>query len=404
MADFSYVAIMPDGKQKKGSMEAKDADKVRAQLKADGLIPVSVKEQGVMTKDIDFGSLTKVKPRDLGIFCRQFGSVLTAGVTVIKALEMLSEQTENKKLAEGIKTTKAGVEKGETLGNAMRSAKGVFPDIMINMIDAGEASGSLDIAFERMATHFEKDAKLKALVKKAFMYPIVITIVTVIVVVIMSIYVVPKFADMFEDMGSEMPGITLMVLAISNFFRYKWYIALAVVVAIIVGLKLFGATDTGKHVFGKLSIKAPIFGKLNVKTASASMARTLSTLTAAGLSISSALEITGKSLSNILYKDAMDKARSEVEQGVPLSDPLKKCGIFPPMVYHMVGIGEETGNVEGMLSKVADYYEEEVEITTQSLTALMEPLIIVVFGIIVGVIVLALYMPMINMYNNVNNL
>ena len=403
MANYAYVAIMANGKEKKGSMEAKDPEKVKAQLKADGLIPVSVKEQGVMTRDISFGT-KKVKPRDLGVFCRQFGSVLNAGVTVIKALDMLSEQAESKTLAEGIKIAKAGVEKGETLGNAMRDAKGVFPDILINMVDAGEASGSLEVAFERMAVHFEKSAKLKALVRKAFMMPIVLVVVVLIVLVVMAVYVVPKFSEMFAELGSDLPAMTKIVMAFSNFLIHQWYIAIGVVAAIVIAIMLFKRTEAGQTFFGTLAIKAPIFGKLNVKNASASMARTLSTLTAAGLSISSAIEITGKSLSNVLFKRAMEKCKTEVEQGVPLSVPLRKSGVFPPMVYHMTGIGEETGNIEGMLTKVADYYEEEVEITTQSLTALMEPIIIVVMGVIVGFIVLALYMPMMDMYKGLGNL
>ncbi len=403
MADYAYVAITANGKEKKGTMEAKDQEKVRAWLKSEGLIPVSIKEQGVMTRDISFGT-KKVKPRDLGVFCRQFGSVLAAGVTVIKALEMLSEQAESKTLAEGIKTCKAEVEKGETLGNAMRAAKGVFPDILINMVDAGEASGSLEVAFERMAVHFEKSAKIKALVRKAFMMPIVLVVVVLIVLIVMAVYVVPKFAALFADLGSDLPLLTKIVMGFSNFLIHRWYLVLAILAAVIVGISMFTRTEAGKTFFGTIAIKAPIFGKLNVKNASASMARTLSTLTSAGLSISSAIEITGRSLSNVLFKRAMEKAKTEVEQGVPLSVPLKKSGVFPPMVYHMTGIGEETGNVEGMLTKVADYYEEEVEITTQSLTALMEPIIIVVMGVIVGFIVLALYMPMMDMYKGLGNL
>lgn len=404
MANYSYVAVTVDGKQKKGSLEAKDEEKVRSLLKSEGLIPISVKEQSAMTRDLNISIGGKIKDRDIAVFCRQFSSILNAGVTVVEALNMLADQTENKKLADGIRETRAGVQRGETLGNSMRATKNIFPSILINMVDAGEASGSLDIAFNRMATHFEKSARLAALVKKALIYPIVLLVVTFIVVIAMSVYVVPKFATLFADLGSDLPGITKFVMAISDFFRYKWYIALAIVVIVVVAIKLFKATETGKVFFGKLALKVPIFGKLNIKNGAASMARTLSTLTSTGISLPAALDITARSLSNILMQRALEKARTEVEQGVALSEPLKRSEVFPPMVYQMTSIGEETGNIEGMLTKVADYYEEEVEITTQSLTALMEPLIIVVMGVIIGFIVIALYMPMIDMYSGMDQL
>ncbi len=403
MGEYAYVAVGADGKEKKGSMEAKDADKVRSVLKADGLIPIRVTEQSLMSRDISFGS-KKVKPRSLGVFCRQFSSILDAGVTVVQALEMLSEQTEDKNFAKAIRDTKEGVEKGETLGDAMRACKKIYPSLLINMVDAGEASGSLDIAFDRMATHFEKTTRVQALVKKAMIYPIVLVCVAIMAVILMTTIIVPKFATMFDSMGAELPLLTRMVMAVSNFFIHEWYIAIGVAVLLFVGIKLFSATNQGKTFFGTLAIKAPVFGKLNVKNASASMSRTLSTLLSSGISISSAIEITARSMTNILYKRALEKARSEVEQGISLSEPLKKSGVFPPMVCHMTKIGEETGNVESMLDKVAEYYEEEVEITTQSLTALMEPLIIVVMGAIVAVLVLAIYQPMISMYSNMGSL
>lgn len=400
MASFGYVAIAANGKEKKGSMEAKDAERVRAALKAEGLIPVSVTEQGLMSKDIQLGGGKKVTPRDLGVFCRQFGSVLSAGVTVVSALEMMQEQTENKRLREAIGVVKQGVEKGQSLGDSMRMAKEVFPGILINMVDAGEASGSLDLSFERMAGHFEKAARLRSLVKKAFAYPIVLVVVTIIVVIVMSIVVVPKFATMFKDLGADLPWITQAVMNMSSFIIHKWYLLFGIVIVLVVGIRMYKKTENGQVFFGTLAIKAPIIGPLNVKTAAASFARTFSTLSSTGVPVSTAIDITARSLENILYRRALEKARSEVEQGIPLSDPLKKAGIFPPMVHHMCKIGEETGQVEEMLGKVADYYEEEVEITTQSLTALMEPLIIVFMGVVIGFIVLALYMPMVDMYKS----
>lgn len=404
MAEFSYVAIASDGKEKKGSMEAVDEAFVKAKLKNEGLIPIKVTAQNMLTRDINISIGNSIKPRDLSIFCRQFNSILNAGVTVVEALGMLGEQTENKVFKKAIGETKTAVEKGETLSDAMSVHKNVFPSLMINLVEAGESSGSLDTAFGRLAIQFEKQSKLSGLVKKAMIYPIILVVVAVVVVIIMSVAVIPKFAEMFSDMGSELPTITKFVLAISDFLIYKWYLLIIIVAGIVGGCKLFAETDKGKHVFGTLKIKLPVFGKLSIKSSSASFSRTLCTLVSSGLSLSDALDITARSMDNILFKEAIDNAKTEVERGVSLSEPIKDANLFPPMVYHMLRIGEETGNIEGMLEKVAEYYEEEVELTTQSLTAALEPLIIVVMGVIVGVLVLAIYMPMINMYSGLENL
>lgn len=404
MGDYTYIAIGTDGKERKGTIGATDIEKAKSNLKAQGLRPIKVTEANALNKDLNITIGSGVSTRELSIFCRQFASVLTAGVTVVEALMMLGEQTENKTFSKAIRETREAVEKGETLGNAMRRNKKIYPAILINMIDAGEASGNMDTAFNRMAVHFEKATRIKALVKKAMIYPIVLLLVALVAIILLSVVVVPKFTTMFDSMGAELPLITRLVAGFSDFLIQKWYIMVLVVLMVVVGIVGFKRTEQGKVFFGYLATKAPVFGKLNVKTASANMARTLCTLISSGLSISSAIEITSRSMSNILYRRALEKARTEVEQGVPLSEPLKKSGIFPPMVYHMTKIGEETGNTEGMLEKIAEYYEEEVEITTQSLTALMEPLIIVVMGGIVAVLVLAIYMPMIDMYSGMDNL
>lgn len=404
MPQYTYVAITPTGKEKKGNIEAGDEAKAKAIIKKDGMVLVSISEAGVFSKDINISFGKAVKPRDLGVFCRQFQSILNAGVTIIEALKMLGEQTENKTFAKAILETASYVEKGETLGDAMRQNPKIFPPILINMVDAGESSGSMDTSFARMATHFEKTAKTQAMVRKAMIYPTVLVIVAIAVIGIMSVYVFPKFASMFESMGAELPGITLMVMGLSNFLKDSWIVALLGVVVLVVALRLFKATSTGKHVFGWIAINAPMFGKMNRKSASANFSRTLSTLISSGMSISESLEITARAMSNILYREALEQARIEVEQGVGLSLALRECTLFPPMVCQMLSIGENTGNVEAMLDKVAEYYEEEVEIQTQGLSAAMEPMIIVVMGVIVAVMVMAMYMPMIQMYSNAGNL
>ena len=265
-------------------------------------------------------------------------------------------------------------------------------------------SGSMEVALERMGTQFEKSAKLKGLVKKAMIYPIMILVVAFAVVIAMSILVVPKFAEIFEDIGSEMPAMTAAIMKFSDFIMHKWYILLIIIAAVAFGISLFVKSENGKEVIGRISIKLPIFGKLIVKSTAASFARTISTLVSAGVPVSDALEITARSMNNVLYKRALRDAKHQVEQGSNLSQPLESCKLFPSMIPQMVRIGEETGNVDGMLTKAADYFEEEVEIATGSLTSMIEPLIIVVLGVIVGFLVLALYMPMMSMYGGMENI
>lgn len=404
MEQYTYVAVTPQGKEKKGNIEAGDEAKAKALLKKEGLTPISVAPAGALNRDISIHIGAAVKPRELAVFCRQFQSILNAGVTIIEALKMLAEQTENRTFQKALSETVTAVEQGETLGNAMRQNPKVFPEILINLVNAGEASGSMDRAFARMATHFEKSARTKALIKKAMIYPVVLIIVAVAVVIIMSVAVFPKFADMFADMGTELPGITKAVMALSDFLMHRWYVLIAVVAAVILAVRLFASTNLGKHAFGRLFIKMPLFGRMNVKNASAMFARTLSTLVSSGMSLSESLTITARSMSNVLFRDALEEAKLEVEQGVSLSKAVRGCGLFPPMVCHMLSIGEETGNIEEMLTKVAEYYEEEVEIQTQSLSAAMEPMIIVVMGGIVAFLVLAMYMPMIQMYSDMGNM
>lgn len=404
MTEYIYTAVSKDGKKTKGTITAASSEKARKLLREQGIMPTKLQEQTIFNKDVNISIGSGVKPRDLSVFCRQFQSILNAGVTIVDALEMLGGQTENKIFAKAIMEVQASVKKGAGLSEAMKEHKKVFPELLINMVEAGEVSGSLETAMERMSVQFEKSAKLKALIRKAMIYPIMIIIVAIGVLCAMSILVIPSFVDMFESMGSELPGITKAVMAFSDLLMHRWYILVAIIAAITAGIIGFGRTESGKVAYGTIAIKAPIFGKLVVKTASASFARTLSTLICAGISISDALEITSRSMKNVLFKRAVLKARKEVEQGIALSVPIRQCGLYPKMIPQMINIGEETGNIDGMLVKSADYYEDEVEIATQSLTTMMEPLIIVVMGVIVGVLVLAMYMPMINMYNGMENL
>lgn len=398
------MAVDKRGKEKRGSIEADNKEKVIDILKNDGLIPVSVKEQGALNKEIDFSIGKKVKPRDLSVFCRQFISITQAGVPMKEALQMLSEQTENKWLKRAISEVLLSVEKGNTLADSMRGQSDIFPPMLINMVEAGENSGSLEMAFTRMAIQFEKEAKLKATIRKATIYPIILIVAAIGVVAVMLLFVIPIFIDMFADLDVEMPGITMWVMNTSKWMTEHWYMILALIILVIVAYKMIYKTEQGRLAIDKVKMKMPLFGKLTVKTACAQFARTMSTLLSSGISTIDALETVSKIVNNIHYTNALLKAREEVMKGIPLSEPLTASKIFPPMVCHMTGIGEETGNIEDMLEKLADYYDEEVEMTTQSVLAAMEPLIIVFMAVVVGTLVVAVVSPIGAMYSGLDNL
>lgn len=399
MAQYNYKAMDKNGKAKKGSIEAINPEKAKEKLKSEGLIVQEIKEQGVAKA----GRGKKVKDKDLAVFCKQFASVLNAGVTIISALEMMSEQLENKTLQRALQEAQAYVQKGGTLADAFKLNPKVFPPIMVNMTAAGEMSGNLEICFERLTTHFETANALHSKVKGAVTYPIVILIVVTAVVAVLLVGVIPQFSQMFDDLGSELPAATQMLVNLSNFLQHKGYIVVIAVVALIFGLKAFGKTEAGSLIYAKIGMKAPLFGNLTVKSAAATFSRTMATLMASGISLIDAVEQVAKMINNRIIREALLDAKVQISKGVPLSKPLRDCGIFPPMLPQMTRIGEETGNIEDMMDKVADYYEMEVNDATDALTAAMEPMIIVIMGVVVGGIVMAIYSPMLSMYDAVDS-
>ena len=399
MAQYNYKAMDKNGKAKKGSIEAINLDKAKEKLKSEGLIVQDIKEQGAGKK----GGGKKVKDKDLAVFCKQFSAVLNAGVTIISALEMMSEQLENKTLKRALQEAQSYVQKGGTLADAFKLNPKVFPPIMINMTAAGEMSGNLEICFDRLTTHFETANALHSKVKGAVTYPIVILIVVVAVVAVLLVGVIPQFSQMFDDLGSELPAATQMLVNLSNFLQHKWYILVIIVAAIVFGLKAFGKTEPGSLMYAKIGIKFPLFGNLTIKSAAATFPRKMATLMASGISLIDAVEQVAKMINNRIIREALLDAKTQIAKGVPLSKPLRDCGIFPPMLPQMTKIGEETGNIEDMMDKVADYYEMEVNDATDALTAAMEPLIIVIMGVVVGGIVMAIYSPMLSMYDAVDS-
>lgn len=404
MAAWGYVAIDRNGKEIKGSKDAETEEQVRKELKNQGFIVLEVTEQNFLTRDIELDLGRRPTARDLAVFCRQFASITRAGVGMIETLNMLADQTENAKMQKALYAVRAEVEKGESFAAALSRHSKVFPELLVQMVKAGEASGSLDLAMERMAVQFEKNARTQALMKKTMVYPVMVALVAVMVVIVMLVVVIPRYMDMFGELGVELPAITRAVVALSTWIRHFWFVIVPVVIGIVTALKAYAKTSSGRHLFGMLQRKLPAVGNLVVKSACAQMARTLSTLLTAGVPMTEAVDIVADTMSNIWFKEALKDAVHQILIGVPLSQPLQTSGLFPPMVYHMIHIGEESGCTEEMLNKLADYYEEEVEIAVQSLMAVIEPMIIIVLAGIVGILIAAVMAPMVTMYSALDNL
>lgn len=404
MAEFTYIAMDGEGKQKRGNIMAETEAIALDMLSADDLYPIKLKKANILNREIEFSIGSAVNSRDLSVFCRQFASMLSAGVTLIEALDMLSAQTENKNLVKALKNVRKNIMKGETLSAAMRKEAKVFPDLMINMVVAGENAGKLQITFQRMASHFEKTAKTEGMIKKASIYPIIVTIVALIVTAVMLMVAIPKFMETFESMEMEMPKITLFVVGLSDFLIAHWLVIVAVIVSIVVMLKWYGSTEEGKMRKGKIAISLPLIGDLNVKTISSLTARSMGTLLYSGMTLVEAIDIMARTVGNELFKKALLEAEEDVKQGIEFSTSLKRTNLYPHMVCHMIGIGEETGDMDEMLDKLANYYDEEVEQTTQTVMAALEPMIILVMAALVGVLVAAVMAPMIQMYSQMGGL
>lgn len=404
MPSFGYVAIDKAGVEVKGSINAENKEKVLKEVKQMGMIPIEIVEQSIWTRDIEFDFEKKPTARDLSVFCRQFVSMTKAGVTIIEAMKMLVEQTENKALKKATEAVRAGLEKGESLASSMREHPKVFPKILISMVTAGEASGSLDVAMERMSVQFETSSKNQGLMKKAMIYPIIVALVALGVIGVMLMLVIPSYSEMFETLDAKLPPITVAVLALSSFVQENWFGIIVGVSLTILIVKAYFTTDSGQHLWAEIQFRIPIVKNLVVKSASANMARTLGTLLAAGIPLVEAVDITANTMNNVLVKEALLDAKDQIMMGIPLSEPLKESGIFPAMVHHMMKIGEEAGNTEEMLTKLSQYYDEEVEIAVQSLMAAMEPLVIIVLALVVGVLVMSVILPMMSLYDTLNSL
>lgn len=397
MPGFNYTAINRNGKRVRSSLDASSIETAKSSLRGTGYTILDIKEQTTLNRDIEIPFLGNPKAKDMAVFCRQFVSILRAGVSVASVLAMLGQQTGNKKLRAAIREMQADVEKGESLATSMRRHPKIFPAILVNMVSAGESSGNLEESFRQMELYFERSKRTKSKVTSAMIYPCVLIVVMIVVLIVMMTKIIPNFLKTFEDMDAELPKLTQGVMAVCEWFESWWWVPLLVLAALIVGGVLFHRTNKGKHFFGWLARKTPVVGNLTVKTACATFCRTMEVLIGSGLTLTDSMDLAASNMGNIYYLEAIRDARGMVAEGTPLRESLVRTGIFPPMVSNLVGVGEETGDLQSMMGKVADYYDEEVDEATKKLLNLMEPAIIIFMAVFVVIIVLAIYLPMINM-------
>jgi len=381
-----------DGKAVSGERVADSKEAVMALLRRDQILVSSVKEKG---KEMALPKLGGGVPaKQLAVFVRQFSVMIDAGLPLVQCLEILGTQQENKTFAKILQQTRMDVEGGASLADAMRKHPKAFDDLFVNMIAAGEAGGILDTILKRLATYIEKAVKLKGQVKGAMVYPIAVISIAAIVIAVIMWKVIPTFASMFEGLGAQLPLPTRIVIAISNWFvRLLPFLVIGAILG-VVAFRRYYATQGGRRVIDRMVLKLPIFGVLMQKIAVARFCRTLATLVSSGVPILDGLEITARTSGNAIIEDAIMAVRKGVEGGMTIAQPLKDSGVFPPMVVQMIGVGEQTGALDAMLSKIADFYEEEVDQAVANLLTLMEPVMILFLGTTVGGIVIAMYLPL----------
>src|SRR3954453_22794014 len=398
MAAFAYSAIAADGLAQAGEIHAPNSDAAREQLRIRGLLAERLEELPASGEEGVRTVFKKVKSKTLQIFSRQFATMIEAGLNVVSALVILEQQTDDEYFALVVREIRADVEGGLLLSQALGRHPKIFSRLYVSMVEAGEAAGMLDQVLDRVAFQIEKDTQIKRRVKGAMMYPMMVLIFATLVLTGLLMFLVPVFVKIFGELGGKLPTLTQYVVNASNVLRSYWFILFPLLGLSIWGVRRFKRTEKGRQLWDRLKLKIPMkIGNVVLKVTMARFSRTLSTLVAAGVDIIKALEITGQTAGNWVIESALADVRAQVHQGVPIAQPLIDNEIFPPMVSQMVKIGEETGELEKMLSKIADFYEDEVDAAIQTLTSIIEPVMMILVGMMVGVIVISMYLPMFKM-------
>ncbi|MBA3500098.1 MAG: type II secretion system F family protein [Deltaproteobacteria bacterium] len=400
MAKFQWEATTRLGEKKRGVMEAESADIVENRLRSDGLNVNRVKKEA---RQITITIGSGVPPKDLQIFTRQLATMIDAGLPLVQCLEILSSQTPNKIFARILGNIKSSVEQGSTFSDALRRHPKVFDDLYVNLVAAGEVGGILDTILNRLAVYIEKAVKLRAQVKSAMFYPIAILVIAIGVIAVMLVKVIPTFEAMYKDMGpsAKLPAPTRVVMAISHGFIAKWYLYVGGLFGFIVAMVMMRRTERGGEIFDRVMLRLPVMGPTLRKIVVARFTRTLGTLLSSGVPILDALDICARTAGNRVVQAGILKARDKISEGHDMAGPLTESRVFPSMVVQMIGVGEQTGAMDQMLQKIADFYEEEVDAAVTAMTSLIEPIMMALLGIVVGGLIIAMYLPIFSLAGNI---
>ncbi len=398
MPKYLYTGVTSSGKEVKGEMLAQSRNEVISLLRKKKVRAVSIRRKPMQIK---LGGLSTVKLQDISRFTRQFAAMTSAGLPLVQCMDILSSQTENKELAAAVRQVSADIQGGSALAEALGKHPKMFNQLYCNMVAAGEASGNLDGVLLRLAEYQEKANALRRKIKGAMTYPSVLAIVAVGATALLLTFVVPKFANMFIELGGELPLPTRIVMGLSQFLQNYVLLILAAIVGVIFALSRYYKTEKGALVIDAIKLKLPIFGDLERKTAISRFSRTLSTLLSSGVSILEALTITAKTAGNTVLERGLFLTHERITGGQTIAEPLGETGVFPPMVIHMIAVGERTGDLSGMLSKISEFYEEEVDAAVDALTSIIEPIMIVIMGVLIGGILISMYLPMFDIINTI---
>ena len=400
MAKFKYRALTTSNEKVEGVYEAKSKDEVLAIISSNGYYPLMV-EEIIESQQINLGFSKKVKLKDMAVFCRQFYTMLDAGVQIDHCLNILSEQLTHPELKKAIAQVEDEVRRGESLSESMSQHNEIFPELLLKMIQSGEVSGNLDTIMLRMSAYYEKESKVSSKVKNAMIYPAILAIVAAGAVTVILTFVMPTFIQMFDENGVELPWLTRALLATSDFMTSQYLLIITTLFLAVFGYRMYAKTDHGKYTLSQMKLAIPILKPLNQKMIVSRFTRTLSTLLSSGIPLAQSIHIVSEVVQNKVAEQALQSVREELVKGEGLSGPILETKIFPPMLSSMIHIGEETGSLDDILAKTADFYDDELEAQIQATTALIEPLLIIVMGIIIATIVLAIMIPMFEMYTQI---
>lgn len=402
MPEYIYVVKDLGGKTLKGRMETDNLEGFYRAIREKDQFCVSVRETGEGSKSIDFGEGRPIALKNLSIFCRQFSTMLNAGLPVIKCLDILYRQTEKKQMKEIVLGVYESVQRGQPLSKAMKARKNAFPLLMLNMIEAGEAGGTLDTVMKRLADQFERENKLRNKVRQAMVYPIFLLCVSFLVVIFLLSFILPRFVGMFKQFGGKLPGVTQGLLNVSYFITGNWFFLIVAVILIVVLWKMFLKSEGGRRMWDRTKLRLPVIGHLLMILEASRFASTLSSLFSSGLPIIQSIEIVAKVVKNRHIRDGLYEVNEEVRRGISISASVRKLKLFPLMLCSMLSVGEESGNMDEILAKTASFYDEEADAALQKMVSLIEPIMIVLLALVVGFIIIATITPVFSLYQQIN--